>query len=122
MKAQEILREIEKIYYWDARVLGFDCRYFGDEVLIKIEDEEESYRHYEIEFLGCIKVEVSTALDDRTMPIKELTRGQRPYFMQDISIDSYELEGQEIFICHLLLPPVAAEIHFTKIRIGTEYH
>lgn len=122
MNAQEILSQIEKIYYWDARVLGFDCRYFGDEVLIKIEDEKESYRHYEIEFLSCVKVEISAALNDRTMPVKELTRGQRPYFMQDISIDSYMLEGKEIFVCHLLLPPVTAEIHFTKIRIGTEYH
>ncbi|ACQ69043.1 MULTISPECIES: hypothetical protein [Exiguobacterium] len=121
MKAQEILREIEKIYYWDARVLGFDCRYFGDEVLLIIEEENENY-HHQIEFLGCIKVDISAPLDDRIVPVRELSRLQLPYFMHDVSITSYVLEETEVFVCNLIFPPASAEIHFTKIRIGKEYH
>ncbi len=54
--------------------------------------------------------------NDRIVLIKKLTRLQRAYFMEGISIDSNELEGQEIFVCHLLLSPVTAEIHFKKIE------
>lgn len=121
MNVQEILAEIEKIHYWDARVLGCDCRYYGDEVLIKIEEEYENY-HQQIEFLGCIKVDIVSALNDRVTPIKELSRGQLPYFMQDIAVSSYMFDGTEVFVCNLLFPPASAEIHFTKIRIGKEYH
>ncbi|WP_214764602.1 hypothetical protein [Exiguobacterium sp. s141] len=121
MNVQEILDEFEKIYYWDARVLGFDCRYYGDEVSVKIEEENEDYHHL-IKFLGCIKVDISAPLDDRIAPVKELTRLQLPYFMHDVSITSYVLEETEVFVCNLLFPPASAEIHFTKIVIGKEYH
>lgn len=121
MNVQEILEEIEKIHYWDARVLGCDCRYYGDEVLIKIEEENESF-HHQIEFLGCIKVDIVAPLNDRVAPIKELTRLQLPYFMHDVAVSSYMLDGTEVFVCNLLFPPASAEIHFTKIRIGKEYH
>lgn len=34
MKAKQIQEQLEKLHYWDARVLSLDSQYFGDEVTI----------------------------------------------------------------------------------------
>lgn len=35
----EIKKEIEDSYYWDARVKALDCKYWGDEVTLVFDDD-----------------------------------------------------------------------------------
>ena len=45
---------IDKTDYWDMRVLDVKASYFGDEVEILIENDEETC--WKISFLSCYKV------------------------------------------------------------------
>lgn len=69
--------------YWDARVLKFDSSFFGDEITLEYEDTVGNVKLF---FTGCTEFSFLTTADDRRRPIRDLTRPQIPYFLQDIGI------------------------------------
>jgi len=54
---------IDKTDYWDMRILDVKASYFGDEVEILIENDEETC--WQISFLSCYKVSYNTDADRR---------------------------------------------------------
>lgn len=114
MKAEKILNEIEALHYWDARVLKFDSSFFGDEITLVFEDTEFNVK---LSFMGCSKFSFVTSTDDRTKPIRELGRPQIPYFLQDIEVTDVQSEGQSLFNCKILMPPLNTEILCKSISI-----
>lgn len=115
MKAKQIQEQLEKLHYWDARVLSLDAQYFGDEVTIVFEDSD---RNIKISFTGCFKITVSTNPEDRRNPIRELTISQIPYFIQDIEVEDILANGYDLLSCKILMPPMNIELNCNLINIG----
>lgn len=100
-KIEMIQKVIEDTEYWDARV--FDCKtlYFGDEVHVIFEGEENQV--YTIKFMNCYKVSYQNSFaPDTNMKVKDMSKGQLGYFMQDISIEKYG-DNEEFIECSLNL-------------------
>ncbi|KMY31475.1 hypothetical protein ACZ11_04355 [Lysinibacillus xylanilyticus] len=115
MKAQFIQSEIEAIHYWDARVLQMDTNFFGDEITIVFEDTDYNVK---LLFTGCSKFSFITSVVDRLKPLKELTKSQIPYFIQDIKISEVEFEDKENLLkCNILMPPLNVGVVCTDILI-----
>ncbi|EIS4902935.1 TPA: hypothetical protein LWH10_001560 [Listeria innocua] len=87
-KIEMIQKVIEDTEYWDARV--FDCKtlYFGDEVHVIFEGEENQV--YIIKFMNCYKVSYKNSFaPDTNMKVRDMSKGQLGYFMQDISLEKH---------------------------------
>lgn len=115
LKAQQILSEIEAMHYWDARVLQMESSFFGDEITIIFEDTDYNVK---LLFTGCSKFSFVTSVEDRLKPLKELTKTQIPYFIQDIEItEGGIVDGQNLLKCNILMPPLNVEILCSNIFI-----
>ncbi|MDO4157403.1 MAG: hypothetical protein Q4D37_11625, partial [Oscillospiraceae bacterium] len=67
------------------RILDVKASYFGDEVEILIENEEETY--WKISFLSCYKVSYRTDVDKRKIRnVKNMRKSQLGYYGQDITV------------------------------------
>jgi len=114
MLAQNIQNKINEINYWDARVLKFEFSYFGDEIFIVFEDTDFNVK---LQFNGCSKFSFVTSADDRVKPIRDLTRSQIPYFLQDIEVTDVVIGEQNLINCRILMPPLKTEILCSCITI-----
>lgn len=86
---QELIKKIEDSYYWDARVKSLECNYFGDEVKIVFEDDEQDITYH---FAECYNVKIEHAFEyPKEMASKELVFSQIPYFMQDVELKEIEI-------------------------------
>lgn len=84
--------------YCDARVFDFRCDYFGDEVYLFLENDDNSC--WKISFLMCASVQYETdagwSKSWRHNPkyVCEMRKSQLGYFCQEISLDySNKFEG-----------------------------
>ncbi|WP_044640135.1 hypothetical protein [Risungbinella massiliensis] len=116
MKAQQIQREIEDMHYWDARVLQLDSNFFGDEITIVFEDTDYNVK---LSFTGCSKFSFVTSADDRMKPLKELTKAQIPYFIQDVEVSEIQIDGQDLLKCKILMSPLHVEVVCNTIAVDT---
>ncbi|TCS96484.1 hypothetical protein [Hazenella coriacea] len=117
MKAQLIQEKINRLHYWDARLLQLHADYFGDEVTLLFEDSNANVK---LLFSGCSKVHLTTNVSDRIKPMRELSIPQIPYFIQDLEITDY-IEGDlELLNCKISAPPLMIELRCYKIEIVRE--
>jgi len=115
LEVKNIQSEIEAMHYWDARVLQMDTSFFGDEITITFEDTDYNVN---LIFTGCSKFSFITSVEDRLKPLKELTKPQIPYFIQDIEVSELEIEdGKNLLKCNILMPPLNVEVVCTRIFI-----
>ena len=81
-KMQEL---IDKTDYWDMRILDVTASYFGDEVEILIENDEETC--WKISFLSCYKVSYNTDANRRKISnVKSMRKSQLGYYGQNITV------------------------------------
>ena len=81
-KMQELLAKPD---YWHMRVLDVKASYFGDEVEILIENDEETC--WKISFLSCYKVSYNTDANRRKISnVKSMRKSQLCYYGQDITV------------------------------------
>ncbi|MDT1957743.1 hypothetical protein MX629_04845 [Carnobacterium divergens] len=100
-KIEMIQKVIEDTEYWDARVFDCETLYFGDEVHVIFEGEENQV--YTIKFMNCYKVSYQNSFaPDTNMKVKDMGKGQLGYFMQDISMEKYG-DNEEFIECSLNL-------------------
>lgn len=118
MNAIKIMKEIENLHYWDARVIKLECSYFADEAYIVYDDSEGNVFY---KFTNCYKVtfEHSTKYEKQT-PYKSLTYGQIPYFIQDVSVTEVCIDNISLYKCIISMPPMLAEIYCKDIIVGRE--
>lgn len=115
MTANQIQNEIESLHYWDARVLQMESKFFGDEITIIFEDTDYNVK---LMFTGCSKFSFVTNVEDRLNPLKNLTRPQAPYFIQDIEINNVETSAEKgLLKCNVLMPPLHVEIQCSNVLI-----
>lgn len=94
----EIQKKIDEINYWDLLVLDIQSQYFGDEVYIYVEKNEEYC--WKISFTSCYKVNYETDANWRgNFKVKE-TGPKSGYYAQDISLNKY-MENEEFIECSI---------------------
>src|SRR5699024_472735 len=81
--AKLIQNKIEDIDYVDVRVLEMNTCFFGDDVTITFEGTDYNVK---LSFTGCSQFSFVTSVEDRLQPLRDLTKSQIPYFIQDIKI------------------------------------
>ena len=112
MEIEKLHEKLEQIYYWDARVLYLSCEYFGDEVILVHENDENHYAVYS--FLECYKSDISHIIEyQKDIPYKKLTKPQIPFFMQEVDIK----KENDLYIFNINAFPLYLEIKCKEIKI-----
>lgn len=105
---------IDKTDYWDVEILDLKASYFGDEIEMIIDNDEETC--WKISFLSCNKVLYKTDADSRKIVnVKDMRKSQLGYFGQDISVDQSEIDG--FYMVKLNLSIMEMQIECRDIRI-----
>ena len=85
----EIKKEIEGSYYWDARVKSLDCKYWGDEVTLVFDDDGADITYH---FTKCYRVEMKHDPQyPKIIASKDLLPAQVPYFLQDVEVEEIDM-------------------------------
>eukprot|EP00833_Pecoramyces_ruminatium_P017447 jgi/Orpsp1_1/1191479/evm.model.d7180000086139.1 len=95
---EEFQKSIDSTDYWDAKVLDFNCNFFGDEVCLYLENDECT--SWKITFLVCHSVQYETdAAWSKTWRkdkgyVRDMNSQQLGYYGQDITVnENKEHEG-----------------------------
>jgi hypothetical protein len=108
MESKKLLKKIEQMHYWDARVISLSTNFFGDELVLVYEDIDGDVVY---KFLNCYHVKYNHALEyDKEKPISEFTNAQLPYFLQNIELEDFLHKGTKYLRCHIIMPPLELEI------------
>ncbi len=108
MESKLLLKKIEEMHYWDARVISLSTNFFGDELVLVYEDSDGDvvYR-----FSNCYQINYKHALDyDKEKPISEFTRAELPYFLQNVELEDYINKGVKYLKCTITMPPLELDI------------
>lgn len=85
MKKNEIQKMIDKTDYWDMEILDLKASYFGDEVELLVDNDEETC--WKISFLSCYRVLYETDANRRKIiKVRDMKKPQLGYYGQDISV------------------------------------
>lgn len=120
MKISTLQEQINQMEYWDSQILDFSINYFGDEVSIVIENDDES--DYVLKLLTCYSVSYENDAKNRwnNLDVKNMSRGQLGYFAHDISVKESSIEN---FIeIDLKLPSLFAKVTCKNIEITKIEH
>ena len=110
----EIQKLIDETDYWDVEILDLKASYFGDEVEMIIDNDEETC--WKICFLSCYKVLYETDANRRKITkVRDMKKSQLGYFGQDISVSQSEIDG--FYIVKLDLSIMEMQIQCRDIRI-----
>ena len=108
MDDKRIQLKIDKLNYWDARVIRLECDYFADQVTLEYEDTGGNVVYI---FKSCFKVIFNHfAGFDKGGPVKKLTREQLPYFLYDVEVGKVKSEGKELYTFKIEMNPMQIEI------------
>ncbi|MFC6332752.1 hypothetical protein ACFP56_08965 [Paenibacillus septentrionalis] len=108
MDSKQLIKKIEEMHYWDARVISLSTDFFGDELVLVYEDSDGDVVY---KFLNCYQVNYKHALDyDKEKPISDFTRLQLPYFLQNIELEDYFNEDKKYLKCTITMPPLEVSI------------
>lgn len=108
-------KQIEDSYYWDARVKALDCNYFGDEVKLVYEDNDEEITY---QFEGCYKIKIEHSIEcSKDIPSKKLRIPQIPYFMQDVEVNEVTLGDKRYLEFKINMYPIELYIVCSKFTI-----
>ena len=109
-----IHKMIDETDYWDVEILDLRMLYFGDEVEMIIDNDEETC--WKICFLSCYKVLYETDANRRKITnVKDMKRPQLGYFGQNISVNQSEIDG--FYMVKLDLSIMEMQIQCKDIKI-----
>ena len=116
MDAEKIQKQMEDFHYWDSRVTQLECSYTADEIELSYDNEDNGDVVYK--FLGCYRAYFDHVKNyDKLRPVKEMTRGQIPYFLQDIEISTITEDGTNFYTCKINMFPMNVEIWCKDIEV-----
>lgn len=92
----EIQKKIDEMNYWDLLVLDIQSQYFGDEIYIYIEKNEDYC--WKISFTSCYKVSYETDANWRGDFKVKNTGPKSGYYAQNIHLNKHE-ENEEFIEC-----------------------
>lgn len=113
--SNEIQGLIDGTDYWDAEILDLKVSYFGDEVEMIIDNDEETC--WRICFSSCYKVFYETDANKRKIAkVRDMKKSQLGYVGQDISV--CESENANFYKVDLDLSIMEMHIKCKNISIG----
>ena len=81
----EMQKLIDETDYWDVEILDLKASYFGDEIEMIIDNDDETC--WKICFSSCYKVLYETDANKRKIiKVRDMKKSQLGYFGQDISV------------------------------------
>lgn len=94
MIKNEMQKMIDETDYWDMEILDLKASYFGDEVELIVDNDEETC--WKISFLSCYRVSYETDADRRKISkVRDMKNTQLGYYGQNISV--YESENVDFY-------------------------
>ena len=114
----EIKKEIEDSYYWDAWVKALDCKYWGDEVTLVFDDDDADITYH---FTECYRVEIAHDPQyPKDIPSKNLTLPQVPYFLQDVEVEEIEMDKTKYLRFRINMFPINLLVMCKKFSISRQ--
>ena len=114
----EIKKEIEDSYYWDARVKVLDCKYWGDEVTLVFDDDGPDITYH---FTECYQVEIAHDPQyPKDIPSKNLTPPQVPYFFQDVEVEEIDIDETKYLRFKINMYPINLSVMCKKFSISRQ--
>ena len=87
MNIEEMQRRIDETEYWDEKILDIKNLYFGDEIEVILDDDENEDTCWKIVFFACYGVSYITDADRRKIKfVKEMSNSQLGYYGQNILV------------------------------------
>ena len=115
MIKNEIQEMIDETDYWDVEILDLKASYFGDEIELLIDNDEETC--WKISFSSCAKVSYETDANIRKIiKVRDMKKSQLGYFGQDISVNRNETD--DFYIVKLDLSIMEMKIECRDIEIN----
>jgi len=116
MNVKKIQKLIDDFYYWDAWAVSLDCNYFSDEVELVYEHDNNSNIVYK--FTECYKSVFDHVKGyDKLRPVKDMSRPQIPYSMQEVEIGKTTEDGVKFYTCNINMFPLYLEIWCKDIEV-----
>ncbi|MDQ7096307.1 hypothetical protein REC12_22185 [Desulfosporosinus sp. PR] len=112
---KEMQQKIDRLDYWDTKVLELTCEYFADEVVLIFDRDIPK----KLTFTTCYTVTFDHYWENyrRDKPIKEWTRPQMPFFLQAINVEVGIKHNMELYAFSIDLPPMSAYIMCKDVKI-----
>lgn len=118
MNVEMLQRKIDDTDYWDMEILDFKSLYFGDEIEIIIDNDDNTC--WKIVFLSCFKVSYETDANWRKMPkVKEMKEPQLGYYGQNITV--IESEESDFYKVDMDLSIMTSRIECKNILVEKIY-
>lgn len=118
LTADQIQKAIEKYPYWDEKVLGIECLYYGDQIAIYYSSDKVVA---ELIFFQCYYIEFDHFEGfDKRENVSELLYSQIPYFLHDIKImscTSIDKTSPSLFEATIDCSPLSLKIRFRDFSI-----
>lgn len=115
MKSKLLLKKIEEMHYWDARVVSVSANFFGDELILVYDDTDGDVVY---KFSKCYEISYKHLLDyDKEKPISEFTSLQLPYFMQNVELEDFFYDGINYLKCIIGMHPLELTVLSKEISI-----
>lgn len=112
---EDIRKQIENSYYWDARVKVLECKYFGDEVKVVFEDNEQDIIYH---FEECYKIKIEQPFEySKDIPSRELKHTQIPYFMQNVEVEEIDIGDKKYMEFRINMYPIELYVVCKKFNI-----
>lgn len=109
-------QEIENTEYQDMRIWDIQTRYFGDEVIIFVENNDKTC--WEIVFSSCYTVNYQTDANMRRIDkVESMRGGQLGYYGQDMLLEPYS-EDNDFVRCVIDLSIMTMEIVCKNIEVN----
>lgn len=106
---EEIQKEIDKLYYWDAYILKLETTAFGDKVELVYHDSDEEGVKYIFKECYDVKLEHDITYT-KDLDYEKLKLGQIPYYIQNVKVEKQEREGKELYQFEIDAWPMKAQI------------
>lgn len=114
MNTNQIQTLIDNTDYWDMEVLELNISFFGDEVTIIVDNDDENA--WKISFLPCFKVSYQTDVMERRIQfVREMNQTQLGYYAQDITVSEGNTEG--LYRVHIDLSIMEMEIECKGVSV-----
>ena len=89
MNVEIIQKEIDETDYWDMEILDLKSLYFGDEIEMIIDNDDDTC--WKIVFLSCYRVSYETDANWRKISnVKNMKKPQLGYYGQDMVVSESE--------------------------------
>lgn len=114
MIKNEIQKMIDATDYWDMEILDLKASYFGDEVELLVDNDEETC--WKLSFLSCYRVLYETDANRRKIiKVRDMKKTQLGYYGQDISV--CESEKADFYWVNLNLSIMEMQIECKDILV-----